>query len=212
MASNDAVPQSAIRKRAISEQMNSTVEIKVRGYHLDVYGVVNHARYVEFMEECRWRYMELRPELTAALHAQGVAHSVVNLNIDYRRPARLGDLLCFEAGLSRVSKRSITFSQTAYLNNTGLKAVEAMVTNVFFNPRTGRSYPPTARSLPPGTNGNRCSKGGRRLEAHWQAQPANHGPHQRPQPSAGHWGPNPACGPSRVSVAKVANPWLGGLH
>lgn len=131
----------ATLERVINEQMESTVEIKVRGYHLDVFGVVNHARYVEFMEECRWRYMELRPELSAAMHAQGVAHSVVNLNIDYRHPARLGDVLWFETSLSRVSKRSITFSQTAYLNHTGQVAVEAMVTNVFFQAKDGEVVP-----------------------------------------------------------------------
>ncbi|MEP8710355.1 hypothetical protein ABKV66_22685, partial [Enterobacter hormaechei] len=29
-------------------------QIKVRGYHLDVYQHVNNARYLEFLEEARW--------------------------------------------------------------------------------------------------------------------------------------------------------------
>ena len=32
--------------------------IKVRGYHLDLYGHVNNARYLEFLEEARWAYFE----------------------------------------------------------------------------------------------------------------------------------------------------------
>ncbi|XLM23374.1 thioesterase, partial [Chromobacterium piscinae] len=28
--------------------------IKVRGYHLDLFGHVNNARYLEFLEEARW--------------------------------------------------------------------------------------------------------------------------------------------------------------
>jgi thioesterase-3 len=33
---------------------------KVRGYHLDLYGHVNNARYLEFLEEGRWSYYEKR--------------------------------------------------------------------------------------------------------------------------------------------------------
>ncbi len=32
--------------------------IKVRGYHLDIYQHVNNARYLEFLEEARWSYLE----------------------------------------------------------------------------------------------------------------------------------------------------------
>ena len=34
----------------------SATRIPVRGYHLDVYGHVNNARYLEFLEEARWAY------------------------------------------------------------------------------------------------------------------------------------------------------------
>jgi len=34
--------------------MKSTVQIKVRNYHLDRFGHVNNARYLEFLEEGRW--------------------------------------------------------------------------------------------------------------------------------------------------------------
>ena len=29
-------------------------EIKVRGFHIDIFSHVNNARYLEFMEEARW--------------------------------------------------------------------------------------------------------------------------------------------------------------
>ncbi len=35
--------------------MNPTT-IRIRGYHLDGYGHVNNARYLEFLEEARWAY------------------------------------------------------------------------------------------------------------------------------------------------------------
>ena len=36
-------------------------QIKVRGYHLDVYQHVNNARYLEFLEEARWDGLENSP-------------------------------------------------------------------------------------------------------------------------------------------------------
>ena len=115
----------------------TVMELKVRGYHLDLFGVVNHARYVEFMEEGRWRYLEQRPRLASDLHAAGVVHSVVNLNIDYRRPARLGDVLRLETRLGRATGRSITFSQGAWLADSETPALEGEVTNVFFRAQGG---------------------------------------------------------------------------
>lgn len=35
----------------------SSVALRVRGYHLDGYGHVNNARYLEFMEEGRWAFL-----------------------------------------------------------------------------------------------------------------------------------------------------------
>jgi len=32
----------------------SITEIKVRGYHMDFYGHINNARYLELLEEGRW--------------------------------------------------------------------------------------------------------------------------------------------------------------
>ena len=37
---------------------HSIIEIKIRGYHVDVFGVVNHAWFVQFFEEARWAYLD----------------------------------------------------------------------------------------------------------------------------------------------------------
>ncbi len=65
-------------------------EIKVRNYHVDQFGHVNHARYVEFMEEARWRYMEDNESAAESLHRLDLIHVVVNINIAYRKPVLLG--------------------------------------------------------------------------------------------------------------------------
>ncbi|WOD06656.1 acyl-CoA thioesterase [Marinomonas sp. GJ51-6] len=38
--------------------MLNIIQIKVRGYHLDVFQHVNNARYLEFLEEGRWAFFD----------------------------------------------------------------------------------------------------------------------------------------------------------
>ncbi|HAA45781.1 MAG: thioesterase III [Halomonas sp. 54_146] len=84
----------------------SRVQLRVRGYHLDGYGHVNNARYLEFMEEGRWDFFDQHPEMINELHQAGRAFVVVNLNIDYLAAARHGDDLEIMTGIIDVGERS----------------------------------------------------------------------------------------------------------
>ncbi|MEL7979124.1 thioesterase family protein [Vreelandella titanicae] len=84
----------------------SRVHLRVRGYHLDGYGHVNNARYLEFMEEGRWDFFDQHPEMIKELHQAGRAFVVVNLNIDYLAAARQGDDLEVMTGIIDVGERS----------------------------------------------------------------------------------------------------------
>lgn len=116
----------------------TVTEITVRGFHVDVFGVVNHAWYIRFFEEARWTYMDERAALRDGLHSAGIAHSVVSLTVDYRHPVRLGDILRIETWACRASRHSITFAHMAYIGAGSDVAVEAQVTNVFFRSRGGQ--------------------------------------------------------------------------
>ena len=72
--------------------MSHVIEIKVRGYHLDLFRHVNNARYLEFLEEARWSFLEVTNNLTI-LDQYGYAFAVVNININYRRAAYMGEIL-----------------------------------------------------------------------------------------------------------------------
>lgn len=118
-----------------------TIKLKVRGFHCDVYRVVNHARYVEFMEEATWDYWDRRPEVVRTLMKNKVDHSVVNMNINYRRSARLGDVLRIETQLARAGHQSITFEQKIWMDNTDELVADAELTAVFFKADTGEKQP-----------------------------------------------------------------------
>jgi thioesterase-3 len=84
--------------------------IKVRGYHLDVYQHVNNARYLEFLEEARWEVLETQPGFRWMVE-QGLAFVVVNININYRRPALLGDRLTVTSRMQKLNGKSGVLSQ-----------------------------------------------------------------------------------------------------
>lgn len=126
------------RKR---ENPSSVMVLKVRGYHVDAFGHVNHARYLEFLEEARWAFFEEWPALTAAFHARGIIHAVVNINIDYKSQAKVGDLLRIETEPTRVGSSSLLAAQTIKQAGSGTVVVDAKVTNVFLDSANGKATP-----------------------------------------------------------------------
>lgn len=121
------------------QKARSAIVLKVRGYHVDVFGHVNHARYLEFLEEARWAFFEEWPLLTAALHARGIIHAVVNINVDYKSQAKVGDLLRIETEPTRVGNSSLVVAQTIRQIGTGVVVVDAKITNAFLDSANGKA-------------------------------------------------------------------------
>ncbi|WP_269434919.1 thioesterase family protein [Desulfosarcina ovata] len=65
------------------EIMHNT-EIRIRGYHLDLFGHVNNARYLEFLEEARWAIFDDKLNLED-LARGGFAFTVVSLPYTFKK-------------------------------------------------------------------------------------------------------------------------------
>ncbi len=115
-----------------SNPMEHFVEIKVRGYHLDVFGHVNNARYLEFLEEGRWSAFEAGFDLQQ-LAVKGYSFVVVNININYRRPAFLNEVLRVATQLKRLNHRSGVIHQAITLKGSNTPVADAEVTFVIFD-------------------------------------------------------------------------------
>ena len=90
------------------------MKLTVRNYHLDGYGHVNNARYLEFLEEARWTFFQEHDLLS---ELEGIMLVVARVDIRYRR---------------------LILSQTATLPN-GKAAIEAEVTLMPVSSKSGRS-------------------------------------------------------------------------
>lgn len=115
-------------------------QIKVRGYHLDVYQHVNNARYLEFLEEARWDGLENSAGFRW-MSAHHIAFVVVNININYRRPAVLGDVLTVTSKVEQLNGKSGVLSQVVTLNPEGQVVADALITFVCIDLKTQKALP-----------------------------------------------------------------------
>ncbi|EQA6241733.1 YbgC/FadM family acyl-CoA thioesterase [Enterobacter ludwigii] len=115
-------------------------KIKVRGYHIDVYQHVNNARYLEFLEEARWDGLE-SSESFQWMTAHNIAFVVVNININYRRPAVLGDVLTINSQLQQLNGKSGVLTQAVTLDPEGQAVADALITFVCIDLKTQKALP-----------------------------------------------------------------------
>lgn len=118
--------------------MNHLIEIKVRGYHLDLYRHVNNARYLEFLEEARWSFLESSGNLDY-LQEKDYTFVVVNININYRRAACMGEALAIATAIKTIGNHSCAMHQSITLKGSDIAVADADVTFVIVDTRTEKS-------------------------------------------------------------------------
>jgi thioesterase-3 len=119
---------------------NKLTEITVRGYHLDLYRHVNNARYLEFLEEARWQYFGKEFEKNG-FDKLGLAFVIVNININYRYPAGLGEVMLIETTIKRIGTKSLVIGQLMTLKGDGRTVVDADVTVAMIDIKTNKAVP-----------------------------------------------------------------------
>ncbi len=120
----------------MTKKVFTTTRIVVRGYHLDGFGHVNHARYVEFLEEARWSFFDEHQATVERLHTRGITHAVVRLELNYRSPANLGDRLRVTTAIEKVGRSSVIMSQQVFRIGDDQLVADARVTSAFLAKKT----------------------------------------------------------------------------
>lgn len=112
--------------------------LKVRGFHIDVYRHVNNARYLEFLETARWEWLDNK-EGFQWMAKNDIAFIVVNININYRKPAVLGDVLTIDSQLEQLNGRSGVIKQV--ISCQGETVSDALLTFVCIDLQTQKALP-----------------------------------------------------------------------
>lgn len=126
---------------SISRYDMSTVELKIKGYHLDLFGRVSNQRFLDFLEDARWSYLDTIGLNYDEFAKRGVFLAVVNINVNFRAPSFLGDVLIIETMVDRIGNRSITVKQKMYNKKTEQIILDAEVVYVIVDLATGKSIP-----------------------------------------------------------------------
>ncbi len=110
------------------------MEFRVYYEDTDAGGVVYHARYLGFFERGRCEFLRRRGLSVRELADQGAVFPVIRMEIDFRAPAVLDDLLRVETEVLDVGKTTFTLGQRVVRAEDGKTLVDGRVTLVCVRP------------------------------------------------------------------------------
>jgi len=108
----------------------------------DFSGVVYHARYLEFFERGRSDFLRLsgvhHTELAEGRHGEKLVWVVARMEIDFRAPARIDDILTIDTRVEALSKARIVMAQEIRRGDQVLVEAKVQATVIGENGRPRR--------------------------------------------------------------------------
>ena len=117
-----------------------STDITVRGFHIDVFGHTNNARYLEFMEIARWD--ALQPIIASGFFAKrNLGFVIVNININYRAASFINNILEVKTIMKHIGNKSIVVHHDVFDKTKGHPVCDADVTFVLMDLKTRKAVP-----------------------------------------------------------------------
>lgn len=111
--------------------------------HLDAFGHLNNARYLELYEHARWRWLEERGITLETIQATGVGLVILKAEINYRQELKARQAFVIETRMENWRKKIFIIAQQLKLANTGEVASDARFTGGLFDMQTRKLINPT---------------------------------------------------------------------
>ena len=89
--------------------MNHSMDVTIYYEDTDCGGVVYYANYLRYMERARTEYLAARGLPVKKLMDEGTIFMVLRVEIDYRSPARYGDIIEIETWVRDASRATMVF-------------------------------------------------------------------------------------------------------
>jgi acyl-CoA thioester hydrolase len=102
--------------------MHDCLYVKIYYEDTDCGGVVYYGKYLAYLERARTEFLEERDVSLVELMNEGIHFVVVNVDINYKTPARYGDILSVCSEVAEMTNATITFGHTIRK-----KATEAVI-------------------------------------------------------------------------------------
>ena len=108
-------------------------EHRVRYSDTNHFGVVYYARYLDWFEAGRTEILREKGITYADLEKKGLFAPVVEIKVNYKKPARYDDIIQLETEIENIGNSSIKFNYKVYNKKTKELLAEAYTVNVFIN-------------------------------------------------------------------------------
>lgn len=132
----------------MTEVRRFTLRVRVYYEDTDAGGIVYHATYLRWMERVRSDWLRALGERHDAMATQGLQFVVSEIDIRYRRPARLDDLLDVDLEVVEARRASLRLAQrTRRVDDGGGPLAEAIVRVAVMDRASGRPAPLPRRLL-----------------------------------------------------------------
>ncbi|MEW5845015.1 MAG: acyl-CoA thioesterase [Bacteroidota bacterium] len=106
------------------------LEFEVRDYECDLQGIVNNARYLNYLEHTRHKFLLSKGIDFARLHAEGIDLVVSRIEIDYKYSLTSGDRFVVRLSTHKEGHLRMIFDQEVIKLPEGKLAVKAKVIGV----------------------------------------------------------------------------------
>ncbi len=116
--------------------MKHQMQLRIYYQDTDAGGIVYHSNYLNFAERARAEMLVEMGLLNSELVKQGIAFVLRNATLDYRRPARLDDIITVQTRILEIKNVSMLMEQTFYRDDEILVVVRLQL--AFVNPETLR--------------------------------------------------------------------------
>ena len=103
----------------------------VKGYELDSYNHVNNAVYLNYIEHARWEILK-QFDLIEYFHKNELFLVITEINIKYKREAKLFDELLIQTGIIEENPYMV-FLHKIYNKKTNLMITQARVKSLLIN-------------------------------------------------------------------------------
>ena len=123
-----------------------SLKIKIYYEDTDAGGVVYYANYLRYFERARTEFLLENGVNVAAYHEKGYIFAVVHVDIQYKRPARLGDTIEVATEVKELKNATISLKQRALKNDVLLVEAEVKLACVNKDGKPQR-LPPGVKSL-----------------------------------------------------------------
>ncbi len=113
--------------------------LKVRNYHIDSYGHVNSANYLNFLEDARTAFLEEMGFRIEELLQQGIVIFLADIAVQFKKPAVNGDELVIYGWHDQLKRVKLSWKQEIVNRQTGELIATAKTSAAFL--RNGKLIP-----------------------------------------------------------------------